>query len=168
LYPNLLVDWPTPGWSASSTMTVLECLSSNQRFKPRPCDPRKLRNDFLGLKEDTESLLAFLNHYGAWQVGFYDGAWDVIQNTSKTVSPYYFWHYRAQLRRRLEEASLKPATWFTSSMGPAALHRIPEYPLHSYLVSYALDAIEASFTLAFLEGFRCHSARERIVESHTS
>jgi hypothetical protein len=79
LYPNLLVDWPTPGSSASSTMTVLECLSSNQRFKPRPCDPRKLRNDFLGLKEDTESLLAFLNHYGAWQVGFYDGAWDVIR-----------------------------------------------------------------------------------------
>lgn len=144
----------------SRPMTVLECFPANRRSKARARDARKLRDDFLGLKEDTAVLLEFLNYCGAWEDSFYLGQWfaerDLGSESEKrrpsfTVSPYYFWEYRRLLRRRLEDASREPASWFASTITPPALERIPEYPFHSFRIAYTLQAIEASFTIDLLK-----------------
>lgn len=132
-------------------MTVFEYLAEDRLDNPQPCDPRGLRDEFLDLKEDTEALLKFLNDRGAWQDGFHAGMWDFARNSAKIVSPYYFWHYRTLLRKRIEEATREPATWFASTVGAASLHRIPQYPFHSCRISYLLDAIELSVTLDLLK-----------------
>jgi hypothetical protein len=135
-----------PEWKA---INVFECIFSSA--KPRRCDPRELRDHFFGLKEDQVSLLEFLNRYGAWQDAFHKGP--LAEAPSRFVSPLYFWHYRAQLRRLLEEASRDPAKWFASTITQTQfiLQQIPKYPFHSYDVAYARDAIEASFTFDLMK-----------------
>ena len=145
-------------------ITILECLPPGRKSKPRRCDPRKLRDEFLGLKEDTSALLKFLNRYGAWGYEFDFGRWkfgwrwglqpqgsrvETGCSSPYTVPPDSFWQYRALLRERLERAVREPATWFSSTMDLPPLKLIPEYPFHTSHIAYAQEAIEVSFTFDF-------------------
>jgi hypothetical protein len=145
-------------------ITIFECLPAGTQSKPRHCDPRGLRDEFLGLKEDTLALMKFLNRYGAWGYGFRFGRWQsdwlsgmrpegsrvaTGRSSTYTVPPHYFWQYRALLRKRLEQAVQEPATWFSSTMDLPPLQLIPDYPFHMCHIAYAQEAIEVSFAFDF-------------------
>lgn len=147
-------------------ITILECLPADRKSKPRRCDPLKLRDEFLTLKEDTSALLKFLNYYGAWGHKFTFGRWkfgwqlDVgpqrsLGGTGSShpypVPPHSFWQYRTLLRERIARAVCEPATWFSSTTNLPTLKLIPEYPFHACHIPFAQEAIEVSFAFDFVK-----------------
>jgi hypothetical protein len=175
--PDLLRHPPTRNLSKNAQeleeIILFEChptQPANRKDNRTNRDYRSIRDDFLSLKEDTESLLDFLNRHGLW--GEFSGyernyhewnpQWAPKRPREKQrnpnargprviVPPGYFWHYRALLQERLEKASQDPATWFASTTAFPALQPIPEYPFFGCSVGCARDAIEASFSFDFLK-----------------
>lgn len=115
-------------------------------------DAWRMREEFLGLKDDMETLCNFLNRWGQWDgergynIGFLGTPYGF-----KIVIPHWIWKRRDRSRSVLTG---NPQNWLSSAGFPGLVRRIAKPPYFEIRHSYCESAIHATITLDLLSAAR--------------
>jgi hypothetical protein len=120
-------------------------------FVPVLADPWTLRNDFLDLKSNNESLVGFLNKCGEWKENVEFSSGYFVEPRIKAFLPGPFWLDRSKLIDLINEG---PESWEPTYVPPFALNKRREFP-HLYLEERrCFDAMIQTVTIDHLRGVK--------------